>query len=374
MICITWNGFPQYAARCVCALTHLMKNERIVVVATPPSVPIKGMESVCGCDIIWVDSCDKCRIEEIVGEIPRVIFLSGWSVPVFERFRIEVKRNGGLAILMSDRNWAMSNQMGSLFGRCKLIIIEILRFIRFKFMFKNKYDIFLVPGKSGAKLMKSYGIPEDKIFTGMYSADKTLFHNGNKLSCRAKKIIYVGRFVDCKNVLRMIEAFIKALNGNRRGWTFMLFGSGPLKDEIQKKALRYRSILSKNDAIIQINDFKQPEELAHYYREARLFCLPSIKEPWGVVVHEAALSGCLLLLGNVGSIPDFLMRRDVGDGYVNGYVFNPYSILDMTEAISRAMDMTNNELNLAQETSLKMADSFCVDRFANSVKNIVEKC
>ena len=78
MICFAWNGFPQYAARCVRELVK-KTNEKVVVVATTPSVPIKGMEDVCGCEVIWVK--DNCAIEELVPfkvEDIKLLVVSGW--------------------------------------------------------------------------------------------------------------------------------------------------------------------------------------------------------------------------------------------------------------------------------------------------------
>jgi glycosyltransferase involved in cell wall biosynthesis len=62
-------------------------------------------------------------------------------------------------------------------------------------------------------------------------------------------------------------------------WELCLYGSGPLQSAISHPR-------------IKVHGFIQPEQLGSLYRQARIFALPSFSEAWGVVVHEAALSGC----------------------------------------------------------------------------------
>ena len=68
------------------------------------------------------------------------------------------------------------------------------------------------------------------------------------------------------------------------------------------------------------------DQLQSFVSEVDIFCLPSLIEPWGVVVHEFASMGLLLLLfKNVGSGTEFLIN-----GY-NGFSFDPESSEDFIE-------------------------------------------
>ncbi len=341
MICFCWDGFPQYAARSICAYAK-KTDERIVVVATRPGVPIKGMEESCGCEVYWIDYDEKRRVCDIVGEMPRYIFLGGWNIPVFVRFRNEVRASGGHVIAMCDNNFMFSPK-------------ECVRALRFRLMFRRKYDGYFVPGASGVKLLRFYGVPPEKIATGMYSADSALFMDGLPLDKRGKKMIYVGQFIERKNVRRLVQAFQKANSCHE--WTLDMYGSGPLKDELLG--------MTKRDDTIRIHDFCQPEELAAKYREARVFCLPSLWEHWGLVVHEAALSGCVLLLGNRTGAADDLLGEN------NGFSFDPYDTADMAYAIHTAMRMTEKQLHIAQKHSLAKAAEISLDNFARTVTLMV---
>ena len=344
MICINWTGFPQYGARCVRALVEAMPEERCVVVAMRPDVPIRGMEELAGCPVKWVMPDERRGIADVCGEMPRLMTVSGWFSPLYNRWRDEVRAAGGRVICGSDNNLDIHG-INSFF-------MEVLKAIRFRLLYRDKYDLFLVPGKSGCRLMKFYGVPNDRIVEGSYGADKALFFNGLPLSERPKRMIYVGQLCERKNVLRLCEAFVAA-NGNKE-WMLDLYGCGPLESALKEYADK------KSGGRIAVHPFVQPEELAGKYREARLFCLPSMREHWGLVVHEAALSGCVLLTAKgVGG-------KDEG----NGLLFNPYNVRDMARAFQQAMSLSDDCLNIAQNTSCELAKSFGPARFATVISSM----
>ena len=78
MICFAWPGFPQYASRCIAAFVR-KSQERVVVVATVPDVPVRGMEKIVGCPVVWVASDEYDNLLTRIGGIPRVLFCGGWA-------------------------------------------------------------------------------------------------------------------------------------------------------------------------------------------------------------------------------------------------------------------------------------------------------
>ena len=337
MICFAWGGFPQYAARCIGAFVEKTK-EDVVVVATRPSVPIIGMEALSRCRVHWIDISDSRDIMTVVGMMPRVLIVSGWCIGLFNRFRDEVRTNGGRVIAMVDNNYCFSFR-------------ELLKSLRFRIFLRKRYDGFLVPGTSGERLLRFYGITKDKIRMGLYAADETLFHCDVALTARRKKMLFVGQLIERKNIVAFAAAFIRANIG--QGWELDICGCGPLKEVLP------------HDESIHVYDFVQPEELAGIYGSARVFVLPSLEEHWGVVVHEAALSGCVLLLSNrVGASDDLL-------GKCNGYQFDPYSEDGMEKRIRDCMNMSEVELQYAQQESLALARQISRKYFAESVAALI---
>lgn len=337
MICFAWDGFPQYAARCVGAFVR-STTERVVVMATAPDVPIQGMDALAGCEVRWIVPTETLSLAEALGEIPRLLVVSGWCIPAFNRIRDEVRVGGGKVVVMNDGNFIPS-------------LKEAMRALRFRLKYRRLYDAFFVPGKSGRRLMRFYGVPDRLIAEGMYSADASVFHDGKPLEERPKRMVYVGRFNERKNVLRLCEAFLAA-GGPVQGWTLALYGCGPLESQLPKHPA------------IEINAFVQPEQLGDVYRNARCFALASLEEHWGLVVHEAALSGCVLLLSNcIGAAEDFLCSE-------NGVTFAPKQIAAMAVAMGRVFSMNDTALRRAHTVSLAQASRFGLNTFVAGVEDL----
>lgn len=197
--------------------------------------------------------------------------------------------------------------------------------------------------------MHFYGVSDKCIYDGMYSADENLFMCPPTRLKREKKILFVGQLNSRKNIVPFASAFLKA---NESGeWTLEVCGCGPDKEKIPQ------------DGSIVVHDFVQPEVLAGIYQTARVFALPSLEEHWGVVVHEAALSGCVLLLSDrVGAAADFSGRQ-------NSVEFDPFSDSSMVNAIRKVMKMSDECLMKASEESCLLARKINKESFVCSVKN-----
>lgn len=86
----------------------------------------------------------------------------------------------------------------------------------------------------------------------------------------------------------------------------MLIGNGP----------DYAKLKGYPD--VEIKDFMPQEELAEELEKAGAFILPSVTEPWALVIHEAACAGLPILASDCcGAVSCF-----VKDGE-NGFLFKP---------------------------------------------------
>ncbi len=340
-VAFSWRGLPFYAA---CLLSHAIKalGEPCDVIGTPPLVPVKGMEEALGSDICWIDHSVPTSWAEIGLEVPSLFFQSGWGYPAINSLGSEVRRNGGRVVGMSDANWR---------GDFRQVVLGMLAF---RLRLRSQFDAMFVPGAQGRRLMKHYGFRNSDIYEGMYGSDPTVFLGGPPLNARPKEFLYVGQFVERKNILRLARVFTRFAE-QRPDWQLRICGSGELRDQIPKHP----------NIIVQ--DFLQADKLGALYRNARFFVLPSLQEAWGLVVHEAALSGCALLLSDkIGSADDLA-------GAKNALSFVATDDESLLSALHKAAAMDEGQLQAADDETRIMARKFGPERFAREVVSIVDR-
>jgi glycosyltransferase involved in cell wall biosynthesis len=246
------------------------------------------MEAALGQPIHWVEASRSVRWADLGLATPKVFFQAGWSCPAFNALGDEVCAAGGKVCLLMDNDWRgdLRQWLGGLW---------------FRLARKRKFAAVLVPGISGRRLARWYGFTDEEIAEGLYGADPTVFFDGPPLAARPKRILFVGQYIERKDCVGLAKAFA-SVAAQLPEWELHLYGSGPLQDKIPAHPR------------IQVHGFVQPAELGALYRSARIFALPSHSEAWGLVVHEAALSGCQLLLSaTIGSRHDFATQMNAAE-------------------------------------------------------------
>ena len=339
LVAFSWNGLPQYAARLIRAAIEQLGHECIVI-GSRPTVPVEGMERALGQKIYWVDSAKPASWRDLGLEPPQVFFQSGWSYPAFSALGRGAKAAGAKVVGISDANWR---------GDFRQLALGP---VGFRLLHRDHFDAMLVPGEQGARLMRYFGMPAERIRKGMYGADPDLFNGGPPLMEREKTMLYVGQFIARKNVLGLADAFLR-FSANSPGWTLRITGSGEQRGQIPSAAN------------IIVEDFVQPEHLVARYRSARFFVLPSHVEAWGLVVHEAALCGCGLILSDaIGSADDLADTS-------NSTRFATDDSRALESALTSAALFDRQLLGIAEATSRRLAGKFGPGRFAQEVVRLV---
>jgi glycosyltransferase involved in cell wall biosynthesis len=117
---------------------------------------------------------------------------------------------------------------------------------------------------------------------------------------------------------------------------------------------------------VTYHGFVQPKDLAFLFQRMDLFVLPSLYEPWGVVVHEAAFSGLPLLVSDsVGAADDFVV-----DG-MNGWVFSSGDVKAVMACIRMFNQLSGEEKQLMSEKSRILARSVVMETWARSANQIL---
>jgi glycosyltransferase involved in cell wall biosynthesis len=129
------------------------------------------------------------------------------------------------------------------------------------------------------------------------------------------RYLFVGRFIERKG----IDVLLAAFRGLDRG-ELWLVGDGPLRSVVEGEA--------RGDGRIRVLGYAGEESLPELYRQADVLVVPSLFEPWGLVVHEGLAYGLPVIATDQVAAADDLL-----DSGVNGYVVPAGS----HEALGRAM-------------------------------------
>jgi len=335
-IAFAWSGLPDYAARCLRAVRARGFGD-VSVVGTRPKVPIVGMEASLGAPVTWIEGAREDMVWADLGlPAPDVFFQGGYGTPAFRALGRDCRARGGKVICLSDVNWV---------GGFRQTMLDPLRH---RFGLGKGFDGFFVAGASGLRWAQRAGYGRKPLRAGMYGADPVLFTPGPPLAQRPKRFVFVGRFEAVKNVLALIDAF-ETFRATESAWSLTLCGSGSLQASL-------RPVEG-----VTCREFLQPHELSSVLREHRCLVLPSLHEPWGLVVHEAALSGCALALAPRVGAADDLAASD------NAVIFEGCGRGDILHGLRRIAGWSDAQWARAEAASLRLAAGFGPQVFADAV-------
>jgi len=336
---VAWNGLPAYAA-------HLIREGQALygsafpVLGTQPDVPIEGMESVLGSSLRWIEPDRPHTWAKLGVEVPEVFIHSGWGYMHFNSLADEVRLKGGKVIGMFDNCW-------------KGTLRQILGGVYFRYILRKNYAAAWVPGQSGSKLARFMGFEQKQIYTGMYGAHSQIFNSVKPIHHRPRRILFVGRLTHRKGVLELAEAFNKC-SDRYPDWELYLVGNGELLESIQ---------VGKN---VNRLPFMQPEQIAELMNESRVFALASREEHWGLVVHEAALCGCALLLqSSIGAVSDLANNQ-------NAETFKKTSTEAIEASMIKIMQWGDERYKAASTASQRVAEDFGPATWARQLIRILE--
>jgi glycosyltransferase involved in cell wall biosynthesis len=108
----------------------------------------------------------------------------------------------------------------------------------------------------------------------------------------------IARFVKQKGLDYLIEAF------SRLNATLVLIGRGPEEKNLRRKA---KEVGAK---VFFITQRVSEQVLADYYAACDVFVLPSLWEPFGIVLVEAMASAKPIVATNVGGIPEIVSAKE----------------------------------------------------------------
>lgn len=324
----------------IAELEELSKSAEIVVLETPCDCIDKG---VLRDTVRWINRQRIASVDDLIqmlGDfIPDVFFCGGWMDKLCLEYARKFHQMGGKTVLTLDTPWRGDARqwMHCLFSRLYLTRI---------------FDWAWCAGAPQRRYLRMLGFSAASIQTGVYCANTSKFAPIGKRKLENPKswphvFLYIGRYVSVKNMRRMERAFIKAVEVAGGDWILRCIGGGPLWDE--------RTVHPR----IEHMGYKRPSEIAEYIQDAGCFVLPSLCEPWGVVVHEAALMGLPMICSNRVQATTAYLRENV-----NGRLFDPEDEESIMNAFVEMMRQGDAELFAMGNKSHSLGLSYTTNKWA----------
>lgn len=172
-----------------------------------------------------------------------------------------------------------------------------LNFLK-KVFLKNISQAYL-SGKSQKELIEKFSYKGIKTFTGgvgLFNIVPYEFKNKKFQN----KYLYVGRLSEEKNIGLLIDTFSRLPL-----YTLTIVGTGPLYKQFSQE--------TKEKSNISLIGHVEQNKIKDIYLSHDVFILPSLKEPWGLVVEEALYFGLPVIVSNhVGCKNEFVEELSTG--------------------------------------------------------------
>jgi glycosyltransferase involved in cell wall biosynthesis len=214
-------------------------------------------------------------------------------------------------------------------------------------------DQVSVPSTGGRELMRSLGLPDERVTLTPYVVDNDWWlveaarvdRAAVRLSWGAAAddavILFCAKLQVWKRPRDLLQAFAKA----KIGKALLVFaGEGPLHGQLENEAAALR-VAER----VRFLGFVNQTQLPSIYRCADLMVLPSLYEPFGVVVNEAMLCGCPVIVSDhVGAARDLIAEGRTGFVYPCG------DVAALAKLLERALGNREKLRELGQAARARM--------------------
>ena len=166
-------------------------------------------------------------------------------------------------------------------------------------------DVVLPVSKALRRAIEDYGIKANfEVVPNTFNPD--IFFPNPGRTTEGKKLLFVGRMHDIKNVPCLLAAF-RRVKDIESGVSLHLVGDGHKKEE-------YEDLSRKLDISSSVTFYglRSKEEIAELMRDSDFLVLPSLYETQSCVVIEALASGLPVIASDVGGIPEILEDPNLG--------------------------------------------------------------
>ena len=281
---------------------------------------------------------DETRLCQDLEEFqPDVYLVNSWHVAAYRR--VLRRHSNKVRVLRIDNQWtgSLRQNIGAAFAGQYIHAI---------------YDAILVGGERQVRFAKKIGFRDKQIWRGGYSCDRdqfsVVYHAVRRGELRYQKaFLFVGRLVKQKGVQYLAAAYRKYRACSTNPWPLVVCGIGPLAEVLE------------GEEGVEMQGYVQPDDLPEIFTRSSCLVLPSIREPTGLVIHEATAAGlAVICTETVGASVHLVQDR------YNGYLVAPGDVDDLSEALTRYSKLSDGQRKTMSERSYMLALQFTPKQFA----------
>lgn len=274
---------------------------------------------------------------------PDLVWTAGWIDPLYNEVADMIRKKLHLPVVASsDTQWRGGKQWLN-------VLTSGIRQRRW-------FSHIFVAGEWQVKYARKLGFHSDRILMHNLSADVDLFCRidiNNREKEYPKRLLYVGRFSPEKGLVGLLRAW-KSIP-DRKGWQLTLVGNGAERE----KLAGYPDV--------EILDFMDQQVLLKIMENSGAFILPSVFEPWALVIHEAACAGLPILASDCcGAVASFVREGE------NGYLFIPGNIRSIRSSIEKLIIQPDADLLRMGRCSRMLGMQITPERVADTLLTILE--
>jgi glycosyltransferase involved in cell wall biosynthesis len=335
-VVICWSGMQGYVAACLKALHQVPNVQMHVFHLNFYDLPFQE-ELLDGVpNERLVASAPNSDIAKKVADLePDVILLCGWFYPQYRQLAFDPALRNVKFVLGMDTPWTGSWQ-------------QRVNQVRLK-PFMRRMEKIVVAGTKSADFAKRLDAAPGKIVIGFYGFDFAAFERGGaRLDSHAdwpRRFLFAGRYVPEKGLSYLMDAYQRYRSRVDDPWPLDCCGTGP------------DAALLRREGVHDLG-YVQPSALPELFAEHGVFVMPSLEEPWGVAIGEAAATGLPLICSEVCGAAVDLLRS-----FYNGVTVPPADPVALAKALEW-MHKNHYRLRTFGHRSRNLAHPFSAEAWA----------
>lgn len=291
-------------------------------------------------------------------EKPEIAIISDYS-RIYMRFIARwVKQRGGKTILPAV-SWAGDHRRWAIKEWIKGLVIRKI-FDAVCASGERAKSYYLGLGFSQNQLWKQFNVVDNKHFSvGAEHARMNAVSFRKSLKLPEYYFLFVGALEPWKNVSQLLNCYAE-YRSDGGAWGLVIVGVGSQFEILQEK--------TKQAQIpdIVFSGMKTYDEIPLYYGLASCLVVPSISEPWGLVVNEAEAAGLPIIASNkCGCVPELVHRG------INGYVYEPTDSIELIR-LMHLISGGSLDLDSMSQSSRQIIQYYTPECWADALSDCVQ--